>query len=95
MATQALPNKPQAIPSPWVEQARKVAEQTTEAEIVVDMSTVQQIRSQDLTDLIRLQLDCKGNGRKLVLEKTLDHVWQVFTITRLDRLIEIRHQICA
>ncbi len=79
----------------WIEQARYVVEHSTCAEIVVDMSAVQRIRSQEINELIRLQLEINADGRKLVLENVLDHLWQVFSVTRLDRLVEIREPISA
>lgn len=82
-----------AVLGEWIVDARKTAMQTTDVEIVVDMSTVREICSRDLSELIRLHLETKERGRKLVLENTLDHLWEVFSLTRLDRLIEIRHHV--
>lgn len=74
----------------WMRDASNAIQQSDEPEIVVDMSSVQQICSEDLNELIRLQLELKTQGRKLVLENALDHVAKVFSITRLDRVVELR-----
>ncbi len=74
----------------WLNEAKYVAEQTTDVEIVVDISAVDQIRSAELNQLIRLHLELKGQGRTLVLEHAQHQLWEIFMLTRLNRLIEIR-----
>jgi hypothetical protein len=54
------------------------------------MSSVEKVGTAELNDLIRLHLELKGQGRKLILLNTLDFPMQVFAMTRLDRLIEFR-----
>ena len=75
---------------PWLEEAKYVAEHSVDEEIVVDISAVKRIRSAELNQLIRLHLDIKHQGRILVLENAQPQVWEIFTLTRLNRLIEIR-----
>lgn len=77
-------------PADWVQEARYAAEHSTDKEIVVDISSVDIVRSRDLNALIRLHLAVKQEGRQLVLENAQDHLLQVFTVTRLDRLIMLR-----
>jgi len=72
--------------------ASNAIQHSSEVEIVVDMSSVQRICSEDLNELLRLHLELRTQGRKLVLENALDHVVQVFSITRLDRVLELRHR---
>lgn len=74
----------------WLKEAKYVAEQTADAEIVVDISAVDRISSAELNQLIRLHLDVRQQGRVLVLEQAQRQVWEIFTLTRLNRLIEIR-----
>ncbi len=75
----------------WIVQAKCEAEQSVCEEVVVDLSDVYHINSSDLNDLIRLQLRVKHSGQRLVLCNVQETVLQVFTLTRLDRLIELRH----
>ena len=72
--------------------ASNAIQHSSEQEIVVDMSSVQRICSEDVNELLRLHLELRTQGRKLVLEDTLDHVATVFSITRLDRVLELRQR---
>lgn len=74
----------------WIVQAKCDAEQSVCEEVVIDLSDVYHINSNDLNDLIRLQLRVKHTGQRLVLANVQQTVLQVFTLTRLDRLIELR-----
>jgi anti-anti-sigma factor len=74
----------------WLKTAMYVAENTTDEEIVVDISSVDKIQSSEINQLIRLHLDVKQQGRRLVLERAQHQIWEIFTLTRLNRLIEIR-----
>lgn len=74
----------------WIVQAKCDAEQSVCEEVVIDLSDVYHINSNDLNDLIRLQLRVKHTGQRLVLANVQETVLQVFTLTRLDRLIELR-----
>ncbi len=53
----------------WLKMAMYVAENTTDEEIVVDISAVEKIQSAELNQLIRLHLDVKQDGRSMVLER--------------------------
>jgi anti-anti-sigma factor len=74
----------------WIVQAKCDAEQSICEEVVIDLSDVYHINSNDLSDLIRLQLRVKHSGQRLVLCNVQETILQVFTLTRLDRLIEMR-----
>jgi anti-anti-sigma factor len=76
----------------WMREASNAIQQSGEREIVVDMSSVRRVCSEDLNELIRLHLELQTQGRKLVLENALDHVAQVFSLTRLDRVLELRQR---
>ncbi len=60
------------------------------AELFVDMAEVETIVSHELSELIRLQLLVRETGRELVLINVSENLVSVFTITRLDRLIQLR-----
>jgi anti-anti-sigma regulatory factor len=77
----------------WLEDAKCAVRRTAGPEIVVDISTVARITSAELNELIRLHLDAKQDGRKLVLQHAQPQLWQIFTLTRLNRLIEIRDPV--
>ncbi|TWU57814.1 STAS domain-containing protein [Rubripirellula reticaptiva] len=75
----------------WLKEAKCTAENCDHAEVIVDLSDVTRVSSHDLNELIRLQLHIKNGGQRLVLSNVQETVFQVFTLTRLDRLIELRH----
>lgn len=74
----------------WLTDAKKEAEESSEREIMIDLSQVQRIASDELCELIRLQLTVKHSDQRLVLCNVQETVMQVFNLTRLDRLIELR-----
>ena len=75
----------------WLELAHYSADQTDDPTFVVDLAAIETICSEDLNGLIRLQSKLRSGGRMLILENVQENVWQVFKVTRLDRLIEMRH----
>lgn len=77
--------------SDWLSTIARAIEQADEAEVIVDFSAVEMIASSDLSELIRLQLAARQLGRRMILQNPQDNVLEVFTLTRLDRLIELRH----
>ena len=76
--------------SQWLKEVTCDVDHTANTDVVADMSTVYEISSEQLNQLIRLRAKIRQQSRKLVLENVQDEVWQVFTVTRLDRLFEIR-----
>ncbi|TWU38988.1 hypothetical protein Q31b_40670 [Novipirellula aureliae] len=78
-------------PKHWLAAARRGLEQGSETEILVDLRSVELISSQEIGELIRLQLSARQKSRRLVLNNPQPNLLEVFTLTRLDRLIELRH----
>ncbi|GAA5510853.1 STAS domain-containing protein [Novipirellula caenicola] len=74
----------------WLVVAGQLAEEGGGEEILVDLSQVERITSQELSELIRLQLLVRKGGRKLVLENADENLRSIFELTRLTRLIEMR-----
>ena len=90
MATATNPLTSHLARSEWLQKATNEANRDGAREIVVDMSSVQRISSGDLNDLMKVHLRLQEQQRKLVLVNALDPLIEVFAITRIDRVIEIR-----
>jgi anti-anti-sigma factor len=75
----------------WLEVANEAVRQSSVGEIVIDLSGVEQITSRELNELIRIQLLAKQLGNCLVLLNPQELISQVLTLTRLDRLIQLRY----
>lgn len=88
--TSTTQSNPQDATFHFLKEAYYRASRTEESEIVVDLSSVVTITSDDLNELIGFQAKLRQQGRTLVLEHPSDLVLQVFTVTRLDRLFTIR-----
>ncbi len=71
--------------------AKRDADLSDRVDVVIDLTNVCKINSKDLNELIRLQLRVKHRGQRLVLTNVQETIFQVFSLTRLDRLIELRH----
>jgi anti-anti-sigma regulatory factor len=69
--------------------SRRVAEHDGD-EIPIDCSAVTVIKSYMLDRLIRLHLDAQRCGVRVILENVNDFVFEVITLTRLDRMLRIR-----
>ena len=76
----------------WLSQATRDAQAGEGEEILVDLSGVERIASDQLGELIRLHLRVKQTGHRLVLSNVRSNVLEVFTLTRLDRMIELRYE---
>ncbi len=74
----------------WFEDATNAAQASADEEVVVDISSLVRVHSADLDRMIRMHLSLKHEGRRLVFKHAQHQVHQTFTITRLDRLIEMR-----
>ena len=59
--------------------------------VVVDLSDVEQINSGELGELAKIHLFLRQHDRKLILANVQDLVWEVFELTRMNRLIDVRH----
>jgi anti-anti-sigma factor len=73
----------------WLQVAADDVNQSLVSKVVVDLTTVEVIRSEELNELIRLNARLRQQGRSLSIENVQDQVWQVFMLTRLDRLFRI------
>ncbi|EMI21948.1 hypothetical protein RMSM_01125 [Rhodopirellula maiorica SM1] len=74
----------------WLIVAGQLAEEGADEIIQVDLSQVERITSEELSELIRLQLLVRKNGRKLVLKNVEENLRSIFELTRLTRLIEMQ-----
>ena len=74
----------------WLEAAHLSVNQTDDPNFVVDLAAIGTICSEELNELIRLQTRLRNAGRTLVLENVQENLWQIFNVTRLNRLIEMR-----
>lgn len=71
----------------WLEEAHHSADETDDPKFVVDLAAIDTICSEDLNGLIRLQSRLRSAGRTLILKNVRENLWQVFNVTRLNRLI--------
>lgn len=65
-------------------------ESLSEPEFRLDLSGVERITSEEINDLIAFQAVLRHQRCKLVLENVSSQLKQVFRLTRLDRLFEVR-----
>ena len=59
-------------------------------EVVIDLSGVERISTEEINLLIRTYGIVRQAGANLVIENAHEQLSNVFTLTRLDRLITIR-----
>ena len=59
-------------------------------EVVLDCSDVAVVNSEDLNQLIRFQTGLRHEAATLVLTNVPEHLVDVFKMTRLNRLFELR-----
>ncbi len=62
-----------------------------ESEIVVDLSDVGQITSQELSKIVHLHLAYQDGGKRLVLANATGKVADIIAITRLARTVKVRN----
>ncbi len=74
----------------WLVVAKQEAALTEGEVVVIDLSNVERIDSNELSELIRLQLSARSRGGSLMLKNAHENLQKVFAMTRLDRLIEMR-----
>ncbi len=74
----------------WLNEAHHSVDETDDPIFAVDLAAIDTICSEDLNGLIRLQSRLRSAGRTLILENVSENLWQVFIVTRLNRLIEMR-----
>lgn len=73
-----------------LDDARRYAEVSHDPEVVIDLSLVAKINSQDLGELVKFHLDLSARERRLVLDNPQCFVAEILEVTRLYRLIEVR-----
>ena len=73
-----------------MDQAEHQVVQCGRDEIAIDCSAIALINSHMLDRLIRLHLDARQAGAHVVLENVSDIVFDVISLTRLDRMLRIR-----
>ena len=59
-------------------------------EVMLDCGDVAVVNSEDLNQLIRFQTELRHESATLVLTNVPEHLVDVFTMTRLNRLFEMR-----
>ncbi len=59
-------------------------------EVVLDCREIATVNSEDLNQLIRFQTRLRHDDATLVLTNVPEHLVDVFTMTRLNRLFEVR-----
>jgi hypothetical protein len=62
----------------------------TREEVVLDCGEIATVNSEDLNQLIRFQTQLRHEGATLVLVNVPEHLVDVFKMTRLNRLFELR-----
>jgi anti-anti-sigma regulatory factor len=62
----------------------------TREEVVLDCGEIVALNSEDLNQLIRFQTELRHEAATLVLTNVPDHLVDIFTMTRLNRLFEVR-----
>ena len=75
----------------WLKELKSQAVDSPVREIVVDLSDVEQTNSGELGELAKIHLFLRQHDRKLILANVQDLVWEVFELTRMNRLIDVRH----
>jgi anti-anti-sigma factor len=75
----------------WLKELKSQALDCPDGEIVVDLSAVEQINSGELGELAKIHLFLRQHDRRLILANVQDLVFEVFELTRMNRLIDVRH----
>jgi len=73
----------------YILDAKAQAEDAKTDRVIVDLGGIQTIRSSDLNELIALQTKLRNRGGSLVLANVPPPIYEVFQLTRLNRLFEI------
>ncbi len=89
-----VPDDPQSSPAVEFDDLLKSvaadADSTANIDVVVDMSSVRKVNSKELGQMVQLQLQLREKDRQLVLENPTEPVAELFELTRLNRLVEVR-----
>jgi anti-anti-sigma factor len=68
----------------------RVAEERSSAHLVLDFGKVGYLNSTALAKLVGLYTRLRASGRRLALENVAPHVYEVFHITRLTKVLDVR-----
>jgi anti-anti-sigma factor len=74
---------------------QEAAEATPSLPFVVDLARVEFLSSLSLAALVRLALNFRDRGQRLILAALQPNVREVFEVTRLARMMEIREDVSA
>jgi hypothetical protein len=58
--------------------------------LVVDISSVEVVNSREIGEIARMQLALREQGKRLILENAQQQVCDVFDMTRMNRLVDVR-----
>jgi anti-anti-sigma factor len=68
----------------------RVAEERSSAHLLLDLGKVGYLNSTALAKLVGLYTRLRAAGRRLALENVAPHVYEVFHVTRLTTLLDVR-----
>ncbi len=74
----------------WLHNLQSSATSGVEREVVVDLTAVPSLNSRELGEIAKIQLALRAEGRKLILQNARREVCELFEMTRMDRLVEVR-----
>ncbi len=81
---------PRPKDSRWLHELHARAANSEDVEVVADLAKVEIIDSNELGELVKIHLQLRRNDRNLVLENVPTLVREVFEMTRVDRLVNVR-----
>lgn len=73
----------------YIQDAKAQSDDVQIDRVIVDLGGIQTIRSSDLNELIALQAKLRNRGGSLVLANVPAPIYEVFQLTRLNRLFTI------
>ena len=79
-----LPQQPQL--GPELQSLHEIADEQSDRDIIIDLSSVEMLTSESICDLMILNTTLIGFGRRLILCNTPVMIRQVFERTGLDRV---------
>lgn len=75
--------------------AQELVLKPSDSDVVLDLSNVSQITSDELSEIICLHLACRENEKRLVVANPQGVVAEILEITRLGRTVNIRNHSSA
>lgn len=73
-------------------EVRQQKSECSNSEIIIDLTNVQEISSQELNALVRLHLAIRENEGRIVLANASETIRETLHMTRVDRTFEVRSQ---